>query len=127
VSEEADAVDRAMLLRQLWRAQAAPLATEIGAVGALALTAYAGVGIAVLALVVLEVALSAVSPPSGVIRVVVLVAGPPLRYLLLLLAVWRTWVDPPQGLIPALALVLGLAFAVPLAAFLIAQSRARRA
>jgi hypothetical protein len=126
VSDETAALDRAMLLRQLWRALAAPLATEIGALAALLLTAYAGVGIAILALVVLEVALSAVHPAPGVIRAVVLVAGPPLRYLLLLVAVWRTWVDPGQGLVPALALVLGLAFAVPLAAFLIAQSRGRR-
>lgn len=119
------AVDRAVLLRRLWLAQAAPLASEIGAVAALPLPAYVGIGIAVMALVVLVVLLAAIHASPGVTRGVVLVAGPPLRYLLLLIAVWRTLVDPHQGLVPALALILGLAFAVPLAAFLIAQSRAR--
>lgn len=118
--------DPAALLGELWKAQAAPLATELGSVGALLLPAYAAVGIAVLALSVLSLVLAAVQPPAGVVRVVILVAGPPLRYLLLVVAVWRTWVDPGQGLVPALVLLLALAFAVPMAAFLIAQSRARR-
>jgi len=125
VRDETPAVDRAVLLRRLWLAQAAPLASEIGAVAALPLPAYVGIGIAVMALVVLVVLLAAIHASPGVTRGLVLVAGPPLRYLLLLIAVWRTLVDPHQGLVPALALILGLAFAVPLAAFLIAQSRRR--
>lgn len=114
------------LLQQLWKAQAPPLATELGAVGALFLPVYAAVGIAALALPVLTLVLAAVRPPGGIVRVVILVAGPPLRYLVLIVAVWRTWVDPGQGLVPALVLLLALAFAVPMVAFLIAQSRARR-
>ena len=118
--------DPATLLGQLWKAQAAPLATELGSVAALFLPAYAAVGIAALALPVLTLTFAATQPPAGVVRGVILVAGPPLRYLLLVIAVWRTWVNPGQGLVPALVLLLALAFAVPMAAFLIAQSRARR-
>lgn len=121
-----ESAERAALLGELWKAQAPPLATELGAVGALFLPAYAGVGIAALALALLTLVFAALRPPAGVVRAVILLAGPPLRYLLLVVAVWRTWVDSGQGLVPALVLLLALAFAVPMAAFLIAQSRARR-
>ena len=120
-------VDRASLFAQLWSTLAVPLATEIGAIAALILPVYAAIGIALLALAVLTLALPALRPPEGVVRAGVIVAGPPLRYLLVLVAVWRTWIDPAQGLVPALFLVLGLVFAVPILGFLIAQSRARRA
>jgi hypothetical protein len=126
VRREADPLDRAALLHQLWLTLPAPLATELGAIGALLLPAYAAIGIALLALALLALALRVVEPGTSVVSAVVLVAGPPLRYLLVLVAVWRTLVDPAQGLVPALALVLGLVFAVPMAAFLVAQSRARR-
>jgi hypothetical protein len=119
-------LDHAALLRQLWASLAAPLATEIGSLAALLLPAYAAIGIGLLALAILALLLPMAQPPEGMVRGAILIAGPPLRYLLLVVAVWRTWIDRAQGMVPALALVLGLAFAIPLAAFLIAQSRARR-
>ena len=119
------AEDPADLLRRVWATLAAPLATEIGSIAALVLSAFAGIGIGLLALVVLELVLPRVRPSEAVARAAILVAGPPLRYLLLLIAVIRSWIVPDGGPIPALSLLLGLAFAIPLAAFLVAQTRAR--
>lgn len=118
------AEERAELMRRVWATLAAPLATEVGSIAALALSAYAGIGIGLLTLVVLELLLPRVRPSDGVARAAILVAGPPLRYLLLLIAVIRIWISADGGPVPALSLVLGLAFAIPLAAFLVAQTRA---
>lgn len=125
VTDAPPAEERAELLRRVWATLGGPLATEVGSVAALALSAFAGIGIGLLTLVVLELVLPRLRPPEGVARVAILVAGPPLRYVLLLVAVIRTWIAVDQGPIPALSLVLGLAFAIPLAAFLVAQTRAR--
>jgi hypothetical protein len=112
-------------LRRVWATLAAPLATEVGSIAALVLSAFAGIGIGLLTLVVLEIVLPKLRPSESIARVAILVAGPPLRYLLLLVAVIRVWIAQDGGPIPALSLVLGLAFAIPLAAFLVAQTRAR--
>ena len=54
------------------------------------------------------------------------VAGPPLRYAILLLAVGKVWLAREEGMVPALLLLLALGFIVPLIGFLVAQARARR-
>ena len=57
----------------------------------------------------------------------ILIAGPPLRYAVLLLAVGKVWLAQGEGLVPALLLLLSLGFIVPLIGFLVGQARARRA
>lgn len=114
----------AEILGGLWRTLGAPLATEVGALTALVTGAVAGIGAGFLALVVLELWLPRVRPPDGLIRLAILVAGPPLRYVLLLAAAGKVWLSS-DGPIMALLLVLALAFLLPLGAFLILQSRAR--
>ena len=63
---------------------------------------------------------------DAVARIAILVAGPPLRYAVLLVAIGKTWLAPEQGLVPALLLLLVLAFVVPLVGFLVAQARGRQ-
>jgi hypothetical protein len=113
------------LLGRFWPALTAPLATELGSVVAIAASALAGIGAAFVALAVLELLMPRLRPPTMAIRVAIILAGPPLRYLLLLVAAWKVWVTPADGPIMALLLVLALAFLVPLGAFLIVQSRVK--
>ena len=116
----------AEILRQLWRTLAPPLGTEAGAIVALLATAVAGMAAGLVVVVVLGLLLPYLRPTEGLVRATVLVAGPPLRYALLLVAVGKTWLAPEQGLVPALILLLVLAFVVPLVGFLVAQAIARR-
>jgi hypothetical protein len=115
-----------VLLARFWPALAAPFATELGSVVALAASAVPGIGTALVVLTVLELLMPRLRPPDAAVRLAIVIGGPPLRYLLLLAATWKVWVSPDGGPIMALLLILGLAFIVPLAAFLIVQSRARR-
>jgi hypothetical protein len=114
------------ILRQLWITLPAPIATEIGAVVALLTTSVPGILAALIAVAALALAMPAVRPPDGVSRIAILIAGPPLRYAVLLLAVGKVWLDKREGLVPALLLLLALAFIVPLIGFLVGQARARR-
>ena len=114
------------ILRQLWITLPAPVATEIGAVVALITTSVPGILAALLAVAALALAMPYVRPPDGLTRAAILIAGPPLRYALLLLAVGKVWLAREEGLVPALLLLLALAFIVPLVGFLVAQARARR-
>jgi hypothetical protein len=120
-----DEVNRSDLLRQLWTTLAAPLATELGCVAALFAPAWVAVLMGLVALLVLAVLLPRLRPSDGMARVTVAVAGPPLRYLLLILAVWRVWFLSGEGIVAALLVLLALGFGIPLVAFLIAQNRAR--
>jgi hypothetical protein len=113
------------LLGQFWLALAAPLATEVGSVAALVASAPAGMGAGPLALVALALVMPLVRPPDTAIRAVIVLAGPPLRYVLLLIAAGKVWLSPSDGPIMALLLVLVLAFLLPLGGFLIMQARAR--
>jgi hypothetical protein len=113
------------LLGQFWLALAAPLATEVGSVAALLASAPAGMGAGPLALVALALVMPLVRPPDTAIRAVIVLAGPPLRYVLLLIAAGKVWLSPSDGPIMALLLVLVLAFLLPLGGFLIMQARAR--
>jgi hypothetical protein len=104
---------------------AAPIATEVGAVVAVFATAAIGIAAGVAAVAVLGALMPLVRPPQSVARAAILVAGPPLRYALLLVAIGKTWLAPEQGLVPALLLLLVLAFILPLIGFLVTQARAR--
>lgn len=113
------------LLGLFWPTLAAPLATEAGSVVALIATALAGTGAGVVALVLLASLMPRVRPPDGVIRAAIVLAGPPLRYILLLIAAGKVWLDPGDGPLKALLLVLVLAFLLPMGGFLVMQARAR--
>jgi len=114
------------ILRQLWITLPAPIATEIGAIVALLTTSVPGILAALVAVAALSLVLSYLRPPEAVTRIALLVAGPPLRYAILLVAVGKTWLANEEGMVPALLLLLALGFIVPLIGFLIAQARARR-
>lgn len=114
------------ILRQLWITLPAPVATEIGAVVALLTTSVPGILAAIVAVAALALAMPLIRPPDGLTRTAILIAGPPLRYAVLLLAVGKVWLAREEGLVPALLLLLALAFIVPLIGFLVGQARARR-
>ena len=114
------------ILHQLWITLPAPVATEIGAVVALITTSVPGILAAILAVAALALAMPLIRPPDGLTRTAILIAGPPLRYALLLLALGKVWLAKDEGLVPALLLLLALAFIVPLIGFLVGQARARR-
>jgi hypothetical protein len=116
----------AEILRQLWIALPAPIATEIGAVVALITASVPGIIAALVSVGVLASAMPYLRPPDALTRAAILIAGPPLRYAVLLVAVGKTWLTPGEGVAPALLLLLVLAFLVPLAGFLIAQARLAR-
>jgi hypothetical protein len=99
--------DRARIARALWAAVPAAAATEIGAVAVMALGVLPGLLVALVALVVLTMALPRLHPPEGVIRAMLLVTGPPLRYALVVLMVWYAWNRGGEG--PFLSLLAGLA------------------
>ena len=117
----------AAILRQLWITLPAPIATEIGAVLALITTSVPGILASLVAVAALALAMPFLRPPDGVTRMAILIAGPPLRYAVLLLAVGKVWLAKGEGLVPALLLLLALGFIVPLIGFLVGQARARRA
>jgi len=124
-SGDAPAITPSEILQRLWATLAAPIATEVGAIVALIVTALAGIVAGLVAVVVLGLVMPYLRPPDAVARIAILVAGPPLRYALLLVAVARIWLAPEEGLVPALLLLVVLAFVVPLAGFLVAQARSR--
>src|SRR5438552_11944526 len=124
-SSDAPVITPSEILQRLWAVLAAPIATEVGAIVALIVTAPAGIVAGLVAVVVLALAMPYLRPPDAVARIAILVAGPPLRYALLLAAVARIWLAPEQGLVPALVLVVVLAFVIPLAGFLVGQARSR--
>jgi hypothetical protein len=125
-ADETPTITPSEILRQLWATLAAPLATEIGAIVAVVFTATMGMAAGLVAVGVLGLVMPYWRPPEAVARIAILVAGPPLRYALLLVAVAKTWLAPQEGMVPALLLLLTLGFVIPLAGFLTAQARARR-
>src|SRR5439155_13102459 len=124
-SGNASAITPSEILQRLWVTLAAPIATEVGAILALMVTAIAGMVAGLIAVLVLGLVMLYVRPPDAVARIAILLAGPPLRYALLLVAVAKIWLAPEQGLVPALLLLVVLAFVIPLAGFLVAQARSR--
>jgi hypothetical protein len=125
MADDTPTLTPSQILRQLWSTLAAPIATEIGAIVAVLVTATMGMAAGLVAVGVLGLVMPLWRPPEALARIAVLIAGPPLRYALLLVAVAKTWLAPQEGLVPALLLLLVLGFVIPLAGFLAAQARAR--
>jgi hypothetical protein len=92
----------------------------------IAVGAWAGIAAGVVAWVLLELVVTRARPADGAVRLIVIVAGPPLRYLLLLVAAWRSWVGLGEGPVPALLAVVVLLFVIPMAAYLLRAARARK-
>ena len=103
-SGNAPAITPSEILQRLWVTLAAPIATEVGAIVALMVTAVAGMVAGLIAVLVLGLVMLYIRPPDAVARIAILVAGPPLRYALLLVAVGKTWLVREQGPVPALLL-----------------------
>ena len=99
--------DRGRITQALWIAVPAAAATEIGAVAVMAFGVAAGLLVALAALVVLAVIVPRLRPPEGVVKAVLLVTGPPLRYALVVVMVWYAWTRGGQG--PFLSVLAGLA------------------
>ena len=125
-SGDTPAITPSEILQRLWATLAAPIATEVGAIVALMVTAVAGMVAGLIAVLVLGLVMLYIRPPDAVARIAILLAGPPLRYALLLVAVAKIWLAPEQGLVPALLLLVVLAFVIPLVGFLVAQAGLRR-
>jgi hypothetical protein len=100
-------VDRGRITRALWVTVPAAAATEIGAVAVMVLGVISGLLVALAALVVLALTLPRLHPPEGVVKAVLLVTGPPLRYALVVVMVWYAWARGGQG--PFLSVLAGLA------------------
>ena len=111
----------------LWSTVPAALATEAGALVVIGLGALPGVVVGIVGVVVLHIALGQLAPASRTIRVALIVGGPPLRYGLLLIAIWYEWVVRGSGPLPALAAGLLLAVVVPMIGSVLAAPRDRPA
>lgn len=108
--------DRRRVSQALWATVPPAAATEIGAVGVILFGVVAGLLLTLAALVVLVLSLPRIRAPEGVVRVVLLLTGPPLRYALVIVMVWYAWAVGGEG--PFLAMLAGLALVlvVPVAA-----------
>jgi hypothetical protein len=100
-------VDRGRIAQALWVTVPAAAATEIGAVAVMVLGVVSGLLVALAALVVLALTLPRLHPPERVVKAVLLVTGPPLRYALVVVMVWYAWTRGGQG--PFLSILAGLA------------------
>lgn len=109
----------------LWSTVPAALATEAGALAVIGLGALPGVVVGIVGVVVLHIALGQLAPASRTVRVALIVGGPPLRYGLLLIALWYEWVVRGSGPLPALAAGLPLAVVVPMIGSVLAAPRDR--
>lgn len=105
----------------------AALATEAGALAVIGLGALPGVVIGIVGVIVLHVALGQLAPASRTVRVALLVGGPPLRYGLLLIAVWYEWVVRGSGPLLSLGAGLLLAVVMPMIGSVLALPRDRPA
>ena len=109
----------------LWTTIPAALATELGALAAIGFGALPGITVGIVGVILLDIALRRFVPRAVVVRGALLVGGPPLRYGLLLVAVWYEWIVRGSGPGPALATGLLLAFVVPLIGSVLAAPRGR--
>lgn len=93
-----------------WRSLPPALAVELGALTVIAAGAYAGIVVGLVSAVVLPIALLALRTPGPTsVRIGILLAGPPLRYALVVAAVAVEWLarnDPVLALVSAAVLVL---------------------
>lgn len=111
----------------LWSTVPAALATEAGALVVIGLGALPGIVVGIVGVIVLHVALGRLTPASRTVRLAFLVGGPPVRYGLLLIAVWYEWVVRGSGPMPALAAALLLAVVTPMIGSVLAAPRGRPA
>jgi hypothetical protein len=102
--------------RGLWRSLPAALATEVGSLAVIALDLRTGLISAALALAAFTVAARSVGPREAALRPLLLVAGPPLRYTLVLAAAFVVWFPRGEGPLPALGCVFLLGLLVPILA-----------
>jgi hypothetical protein len=113
---EPSPADRGRLTRALWVTVPAAAATEIGAVAVMALGVISGLLLALAALIVLALILPRLRPPEGVVKAVLLVTGPPLRYALVVVMVWYAWARGGQGPFLSILAALALVLVMPVAA-----------
>jgi hypothetical protein len=113
---EPSPADRGRLTRALWVTVPAAAATEIGAVAVMALGVISGLLVALAALIVLALILPRLRPPEGVVKAVLLVTGPPLRYALVVVMVWYAWARGGQGPFLSILAALALVLVMPVAA-----------
>jgi hypothetical protein len=99
--------DRGRIAQALWVTVPAAAATEIGAVAVMVLGVVPGLLVALAALVALALTLPRLHPPEGVVKAVLIVTGPPLRYALVVVMVWYAWARGREG--PFLSVLAGLA------------------
>lgn len=104
--------ERRRIAQALWGTVPPAAATEIGAVAMILLGVLPGLVVALAVLIVLVLALPRIRPSEGVVRVVLLVTGPPLRYALVVVAVWYAWAVRTEG--PFLSILAGLALVLVL-------------
>jgi hypothetical protein len=107
----------------LWSTIPTALATELGALGMMVAGALVGVAVGIVGAVLLHLALRRVAPGPAAVRAALLVGGPPLRYALLVVAVWFEWIVRGSGPVPALAGGVLLAFVVPMIGGVLASPR----
>jgi hypothetical protein len=109
-------VDRRRITQALWVTVPAAAATEIGAVAVMVFGVISGLLVALGALVVLAVTLPRLHPPEGMVKAVLLVTGPPLRYALVVVMVWYAWARGGQGPFLSALAALALVLVMPVAA-----------
>jgi hypothetical protein len=98
----------------LWRGLPPALACEIGALVVIAFGAAAGLVAGVAALVALMIVARLLpAPGTSALRPLVLIAGPPLRFALLLAAVLVVWLPRAQGPLPAVGCLVVLGLVLP--------------
>jgi hypothetical protein len=98
----------------LWRGLPPALAAEGGALVVIAFGPLPGLVAGVAALLVLmTVARLVPTPPAGALRLLVLIAGPPLRFALLLAAAAVVWLPQAQGPLPAVGCLVVLGLVLP--------------
>jgi hypothetical protein len=107
----------------LWGTIPAALATELGALAAIGWGLSAAVAVGLASVVVLGRALRREVPESAVIRVALVFGGPPLRYGLLLFALWHEWAVNGSGVVGTAATAVVLAVIVPMIGGVLAAPR----
>ncbi len=107
----------------LWTTIPAALATELGALATIGFGALPGIAAGLAGVILLHLGLRRLAPSPALVRGSLLVGGPPLRYGLLLVAVWYEWVVRGSGPSPALAAGLVLVVVVPMIGSLLAAPR----
>jgi hypothetical protein len=116
VVKEPSPADRHRLAQAVWGAVPPAAGAEIGAVAVMLFGVVPGLLVTLAALAVLVLTLPRIRPSQAVVRGVVLVTGPPLRYALIVVMVWYAWTVKGQSPFLSIAAGLALVLVVPVAA-----------